>query len=173
MTKYDSCVHSEKRISLRDIDKARTDCENFKQCLHSFGIRNIYDLYSTDPTVLKWNQTKKEIFEKLKAGNKAEPQVNYLIICMFAGHGILRDGSQYLVFNQFDKQSKFYKMMNVEIFLRNCSDSYSNSYMIGIFACCREIYKPKVHTGYEEAKKDRIEKLDVDIDIDEIEEISP
>ena len=56
----------------------------------------------------------KQIMKTLKAGQKAKPRKDYLIFYLFAGHGILRDGMQTLVLNEFDPQDKFYKTLQAE-----------------------------------------------------------
>ena len=42
----------------------------------------------------------REVIEVIEGGLKR--QKNYLIVCMFAGHGILRDGMQTLMLNEYD-----------------------------------------------------------------------
>ena len=88
-----------------------------------------------------------KIRAKLKAGKEKQPRVNYLVVCLFACHGILKDGMQYVVFNEFDKKAQFYKMMKVEFLLCDFAHKYPNSYIIGIFACCRQLYNHKKMTG--------------------------
>ena len=78
-----------------------------------------------------------KIRAKLKAGKEKQPRTNYLVVCLFACHGILKDGLQYVVFNEFDKRAQFYKMMKVEFLLTDFASKFPNSYIIGIFACCR------------------------------------
>ena len=49
--------------------------------------------------------------------------------------------------NEFDKFKQFYKIVGVEQHIRDNARLYSNSYFITIFACCREIRTPSIHTG--------------------------
>ena len=45
--------------------------------------------------------------------------------------------------NEFDKKQGFYKLMNMESYIRRFSDACNtNSYFIAVFACCRELFKP-------------------------------
>ena len=62
------------------------------------------------------------------------------MISVFAGHGILKNGTQTLVLNEYDTDGEFYKLLDAEHKMRLLSDMYSNSYIIAIFACCREIF---------------------------------
>ena len=39
------------------------------------------------------------ITNRLEAGMRQTPQVNYLVIWVFAGHGIVKDGVQNLILN--------------------------------------------------------------------------
>ena len=67
----------------------------------------------------------------------------YLIVFMFAGHGVLRDGTQCLIYNDFNKRERFYNMLAAESKLRSWAEIYPHAYLIGIFACCRQLYSPK------------------------------
>ena len=43
-----------------------------------------------------------ELTKKLREGKKKTPIENYLIVFLFAGHGILKDGMQALLLNEYD-----------------------------------------------------------------------
>ena len=64
-----------------------------------------------------------------------------------AGHGIQLDGRQTILINEFDKRSGFYKMWSIETNIRNWASRNTNTYIIGLFACCREIFSTKRHCG--------------------------
>ena len=78
--------------------------------------------------------------EELHQAHDQVPQENYVVISVFAGHGILKLGTQWLVTNEFDEYDGFYKLLDVEHKMRNLSEAYTNGYIITIFACCRELY---------------------------------
>ena len=65
----------------------------------------------------------------------------------FAGHGMLYEGKQVLLTNEFDPKKGFYKKINVEACVRDLTASHPNLYWIAIFACCRELYDPQKHSG--------------------------
>ena len=46
--------------------------------------------------------------------------------------------------NEFDKKTKFYKLWAAETNLSNLAELYNNSYVIGVFACCREKFDPDI-----------------------------
>ena len=69
----------------------------------------------------------------------------HLGIFFVAGHGMIHEGTQRLLLNEFDKQRKFYKLFPIEIHIRNMTKYQKNSYLIVTMACCREIYDPKRH----------------------------
>ena len=73
--------------------------------------------------------------------------INYLVIFLFAGHGMLYEGRQVLLYNEFEKSTRFYKMFLAEQKLRSFAELYPNAYLIGIFACCRQLHDTNVHTG--------------------------
>ena len=84
----------------------------------------------------------------LLSGQFAKPRaINYVVFLLFAGHGILKDGMQHLVLNEFDEQTGFYKLFNAEDYVRRLSTAFClNSYFICLFACCRELYDPDTMT---------------------------
>ena len=93
------------------------------------------------------------IFTKLMEGNRVD-KTNYLLIFFFAGHGVLLEGSQAILVNEFDKRSGFYKMKKVELKLRTLAESFPNAYVVGIFACCRQYFNPeKMRMKKDEAPK--------------------
>ena len=47
---------------------------------------------------------------------------------------------QHLLCNEYDKDSKFYGMYNVENNLRTAAELYRNIYIVSLFACCRQNY---------------------------------
>ena len=81
--------------------------------------------------------------------NRLTKEVDSLHLCMqfFAGHGMQRDGLQVIVVNEFDPYGKFYKLYRAEQRIRYSSETFNNCYFIGIFACCREIFKALKHAN--------------------------
>ena len=70
------------------------------------------------------------------------------IFYCFAGHGIQSDGQQYLIVNEFVKRNGFYRMWNTEYDIRVMAKKFPNTYHVAAYACCREIYSTKKHTGH-------------------------
>ena len=99
-----------------------------------------------------------KIRKRIKEGKESTPQVKYVVIWLFAGHGILKDGYQHLVFNEYDKISSWYKMLNFETQIRLIAAQYENSYMITIFACCRQNHKEADMSGC--VSRDEANKLE-------------
>ena len=107
-----------------------------------------------DVTLNQVNSVFRAIKRKLVEGNNANPKEKYLVILLFAGHGILKDGQQTLVLNEFDSGSGFYKLFKAEDTIRKLSYATSlNSYFICIFACCRELFNPNTMKGCYDACK--------------------
>ena len=66
------------------------------------------------------------------------------------------DGEQVLVINEFNKRTGFYQIWNAEADIRTMAKKHPNTFSVGIFACCREIFSTTRHCGlfggtYEEA----------------------
>ena len=68
--------------------------------------------------------------------------MNYLVILLFACHGFLKDGTQNILLNNYDPKTKFYQMYKAEEKIRSWAQSFPNAYIIGIFACCRQLWNP-------------------------------
>ena len=79
----------------------------------------------------------------------AKPKkLNYIVILLFAGHGILKDGMQTLVLNEYDSKTGFYKLFKAEDTVRKLSAVFNlNSYFICSFACCRELFDAEMMKG--------------------------
>lgn len=51
-------------------------------------------------------------------------------------------------------------MFNAEAKLRQWSEIYPNAYVIGVFACCRQMWDPETMTGYL-SKEEKEGKVDI------------
>ena len=76
---------------------------------------------------------------------KKSPESKFFGMLLYAGHGMIRDGRQNFLLNQFDKKKGFYQLSAIEENFRGIPAKYMNSYMVGIVACCREIYIKERH----------------------------
>ena len=87
----------------KNLPNAKTDCDTMKQVLDYYKIDDkgdkVYDL-SNDPSLEEFEKVYTEIGKLLAKGK--QKQINYLTIFLFAGHGILNDGMQCLVLNEYD-----------------------------------------------------------------------
>ena len=73
---------------------AKEDCNQFRICMEKFGATNPADIYdlSNNPSSKKTITAMTEIRKELNAGLEKQPQEKILVVCMFACHGILKDG---------------------------------------------------------------------------------
>ena len=55
-----------------------------------------------------------KISKQLRQAKRAKPPENYLVVMLFAGHGILKDGMQVLLYNEYDPTTGFYKILKAE-----------------------------------------------------------
>ena len=78
--------------------------------------------------------------------NKFPNETNLIIKC-FACHGMIMDGRQIVLFNEYHKSYGFYKHFAVEEDVRQDARKFSNAYYVIIFACCREIRTLQQHSG--------------------------
>jgi len=66
---------------------------------------------------------------------------------MFAGHGLVHNGAQTVLINEFEPKTGYYKLFLVEQLMRAMSTNYKNSYHVAFFPCCREISQKDKHCG--------------------------
>ena len=147
VTKFDQVVKRNKDTGkfeqyFKDLPAAKHDCDTLRKVLDYYKIDEkedrVFDL-SNNPTEKEFMHAyNTEIAALLKKGKK--DKINYLTIFLFAGHGIMKDGMQCLVLNEFDTQTNFYKLLPVEDKIRLYGTVFPNSYNIAIFACCREVW---------------------------------
>ena len=74
-----------------------------------------------------------------------EPDIIQFGIIFMAGHGMIKDGRQHLLLNEFDKRIEFYNLFPIEAHVRRITDKQNNSYLIVLVACCRENYNTRYH----------------------------
>ena len=67
-----------------------------------------YKLIDEDATIKEFDRVYNEITEELHIANVQVPQHDIVVISVFAGHGILKLGTQTLVTNEYDKEEGFY-----------------------------------------------------------------
>ena len=102
---------------------------------------NIYRFKDvTDMTQIKATQ------HLLKHRASEYPDRKMAFFYAFAGHGIQCDGQQFVVVNQFVKG--FYYLWNTEARIRKMAKDFPNTYSLAVYACCREIYSLKNHSGF-------------------------
>ena len=107
--------------------------------------QDIIDL-TNNPTMSETGKVLDKISKELRESKKMKPPEKHLIVFLFAGHGVLRDGMQFLIYNEWNKREKFYHMLSAEAKLRSWAEIYPHAYIISIFACCRQLYDPKKMT---------------------------
>ena len=56
---------------------------------------------------------------------------------LFAGQGVMKDGMQSLLVNEYDPKSEYYRMLPAENLIRGLAEEFTNGYMIAFFACSR------------------------------------
>ena len=74
--------------------------------------------------------------------------MKYLVIALFAGHGILvKEAMQHVVLYEFDHKKGYYKLFHVERIIRAWAENNNNAYVIAINACCRSVYNENEMNG--------------------------
>ena len=76
-----------------------------------FGPDNMYK-QEDNPTFNAWRKVKTNISKRCTQ----DPERGYIVLSCFAGHGMLKEGKQVVLTNEFEKG--FYKVLNVEADIR-------------------------------------------------------
>lgn len=58
-----------------------------------------------------------------------------------------QNGRQVFLVNEYDPKTTFYRLCNVENYIRSFAEDFKNSYQIVVFACCRENLNRNKHSG--------------------------
>lgn len=58
---------------------------------------------------------------------------------------MIQSGTQVLLTNEYDETKQFHKFIMAEQCMRSLACANENVYIIGLFACCRQIYNPAIH----------------------------
>ena len=98
------------------------------------------DLDTYDTSMKDFNSVDIEFKKMLKKN----PDKRFLQFAITAGHGMCKDGGQWILMNEISQEG-FYKMFAVEKTIRSWSDKNSNCYFIALFAGCREVHRYKYH----------------------------
>ena len=106
------------------------------------GRNDIYLLDDT-PTFKRVFKVRTGIAKRLKAS----PDNTFLLVYALAGHGMQMEGRQIVLINQYDSKTGFYKLWGIEADIRRLATANTNAYIIGLFACCREIFSGTKHCG--------------------------
>ena len=72
--------------------------------------------------------------------------------------------------NEFEPKKGFYKLFNAEEKVRLMATLNKNSYMITIFACCRQLYDGQKMQGYFSKEQIKLEEENLDLSGDDAEE---
>ena len=149
-SEFDNVLHRNKAGKITPMmpplgKNCKSDIVKIKNKIKKYGYctkENLFKL-TGKPQYSDVTKAKKKITERLRL----KPDKKHSIIVVTAGHGMIFNGSQALLLNQFEKSTQFYKMWAVEISVRDIARAFPNSHIIAIFACCREIFNPVKHKG--------------------------
>ena len=118
--------------------------------IKNFGPEDMFivnkDLSNKDKSITKKDAD--ALYRYLCNMFEKNPETKHFGLFLYAGHGMIRDGTQYILLNQLDKKAGFYVMHSVELKIRALSKTCLNSYIVAIFACCRQNFSPKKHCGF-------------------------
>ena len=130
---------------VNNLDKCKDDIDLIRKCLAKYGI---IDMGRNDSYLLDDTPTYNRVFKvrtSIKKRIKKTPDNTFVLVFALAGHGMQMDGRQIVLINQYDKKTRFYKLWSIEADIRGMAKNNTNAYVIGLFACCREIFNNQKH----------------------------
>ena len=107
------------------------DCETMRKCLERYSITDTGPVDDKNMYIINDNATSakmRKVMTNIRKRLLAEPHKNFLIVYVFAGHGMNACGKQVLLLNEYNKKSGFYKMFGAEAEIRDIAEKHSNSY---------------------------------------------
>ena len=107
------------------------DCEKMRECLERYNITDTGPIEDKNLYVIDDNATAakmKKVMSSIRRRLRAEPNKNFLIVYVFAGHGMNACGKQVMLLNDYDEKTGFYKMFGAEAEIRDIACSHPNSY---------------------------------------------
>ena len=124
------------------MSQTTADCRQFKQFVIDYNIANEEDVYSLvhSPKISKFYDTMRQVISRVKEGMRADIPESYAVIVLIAGRGIVKDGTLMYALNEFDESTQFYWLVAIEEILKMMSVQLHNAYVIGLFACNRQLY---------------------------------
>ena len=126
-----------------DLSAVSNDKHQFGKLTERFGFDHDQCLVLLEPKILECSSMITELNRLLKSN----PHETIFALFCYASHGMIQDGRQVILVNEFNQTKGFYKLFGAEENMRNLARTYSNAYIVGIFACCREIFLVTQHSG--------------------------
>ena len=111
-----------------DLSECRKDIEIVCSTLKRYNIKDMgrKDIYKLDkdPSWAEVIVARKDLSSRVKNS----PDLKFLLIFVVAGHGIMRDGRQTILVNEFDKSTSFYKAWCIEAEIRTRAYDFPNTF---------------------------------------------
>ena len=93
----------------------------------------------------RWIKQINPSVQRIKKRMELNPEKYHVLAFIMAGHGMNFKGTQAVVLNEFCKSKGWYKFWAIEDDCRDIAKRYTNSYVLAVFACCRELYSQTKH----------------------------
>ena len=125
-----------------DLPAIFNDHRQFEKIVTRFGFKFDEFLALLEPKVKDCNKATTELNRLLKNN----PHETILALFCYASHGMIQDGRQVILINEFSKVKGFYRIFGAEENMRTAAQTFASAYIVGIFACCREIFLVNQHS---------------------------
>ena len=102
-----------------------------REALERYGIKDTGPIEDENLYVINDNATFKKtssIMKNIRQRIANNPDKNYLVVYVLAGHGMIAAGKQVMLLNEFNKSTGFYKFWGIEGEVRGIAQKHPNSY---------------------------------------------
>ena len=104
-------------------DSSKKDCNAMRHALEKYEFTSIISL-EVNTQITKVISA----VSSIKKRCRESPAENFLIVYVLASHGMIVDGQQVVLLNQFDERTRYYKMWSAERDIREIAETFANSY---------------------------------------------
>jgi hypothetical protein len=119
------------------------DHRYFEKLVTRFGFSSDEFLSLIEPKTLDCCK----MIQELNRLYRSNPYETVFALFCFSCHGMIQDGRQVILVNEYSKVKGFYQFFGAEENMRISALNFSNAYIVGFFACCREIFLVTQHSG--------------------------
>ena len=145
VTKYDQVSIKKNAATIqlfRNVSDVEKNVVDFKACMEKYGIKGEDAICLIDKSSKDVDTAVNDLSKKLRVAKKNSPVENILTVFLFAGRGMIFEGYQVLLYDEYDPINGFFKKFVAEKKICSWAEIYHNTYILCIISCDRNIHNP-------------------------------